>query len=185
MLTVLTPTILERRYACVEAEESVLRQTVETAHLIRTDLHREGPAVIRNELAGKATTEWIGFLDDDDLLHPDYTETVSPYFADYDVVYTWGDGLAEWFQHPFDAERLKRGNYIPVTACVRKSLFDQVGGFPTDVAYEDWGLWLRLLAVDARFKCVESVHWTYRDHLSDRRTHSNNRGVAEGRLKRV
>jgi len=31
-------------------------------------------------------TEWIGFLDDDDTIHPDYVKTLSEKYLDYDFV---------------------------------------------------------------------------------------------------
>lgn len=153
-----------------ECKLSVSNQTVQVKHLIKIDNDLIGPAAIRNHLVGMATTEWILFLDDDDLLDADYVESVLPYFDEGDAVYTWGREMADCLQQPFDEAALRRSNFIPVTMCVRKSIFEQVGGFPLDIHYEDWGLWLRLLDEGARFKCVAKIKWTYRSHDLVRRS---------------
>jgi glycosyltransferase involved in cell wall biosynthesis len=41
---------------------------------------------VRNVGLDYVTTEWIGFLDDDDTLHPDYVQTLYEKYQNYDVV---------------------------------------------------------------------------------------------------
>lgn len=50
-----------------------------------------GPAngqsgLVRNEGIKLVDTEWIGFLDDDDTIHPDYVKTLIENYYDYDFV---------------------------------------------------------------------------------------------------
>jgi glycosyltransferase involved in cell wall biosynthesis len=68
-------------------------------------------------------------------------------------------------------ELMTRNNFIPVTVLVRRSLLERVGGFPTpgspewgDDCCEDWGLWRRLLGVDARFSHLPRRTWIWNWH---------------------
>lgn len=48
---------------------------------------RHGNAgLVRNEGIKMSTTEWIGFLDDDDTIHEDYVKTLSEKYTTYDFV---------------------------------------------------------------------------------------------------
>lgn len=186
MITVITPTISSRVELLAEAKASVTAQTAgPPKHLVSLDLFTKGPATIRNALAAKVDTPWMLFLDDDDVLDPSYLETVAPVLytasAKTAVVYTWchRSGFDANFDRPFDAELLRQGNYIPVTACVRTDVFRRVGGMPTDVAYEDWSLWLQILDAGYSFECIPQRLWTYRRQAVCR-TIINDNAVAQG-----
>lgn len=183
-LTVITPTIIGREVALQECRASVDAQTFPvTQHLIGLDEKRRGPAHVRNHLLDIADTTWALFLDDDDIIYPDYVETVLPYFDESDVVYTWCDKNFDYNTDvPFDGPALYERNVIPVTACVRIDAIREVGGFPVDVAYEDWALWLRLLDIDARFTCVEERKWSYR-RGDDGRDAENNERLRRGEIR--
>lgn len=183
-LTVITPTILGREDALEECKRSVQAQTVPvTQHRVGLDELRVGPGHVRNHLLGDVETEWCLFLDDDDVLYSDYVATVAPHFHDSDVVYTWCDKNFDYNTDiPFDGPALYERNVIPVTACVRVDAIRGVGGFPTDVAYEDWALWLKLLDNGARFTCIEERKWSYR-RADDGRDAENNERLARGEIK--
>jgi glycosyltransferase involved in cell wall biosynthesis len=64
-----------------------------------------------------------------------------------------------------------RNNFIPVTVMVRRTLVEHVGGFPLpgtsewpDTCCEDWGLWRRLLDVDATFAHLPARTWRWYWH---------------------
>jgi cellulose synthase/poly-beta-1,6-N-acetylglucosamine synthase-like glycosyltransferase len=162
VISVITPTLPER--------EDLLRECIASVsaagfpHLIAADPQHLGPAVVRNRLLDRVTTPWVVFLDDDDLLYPQYQRIVEKHFKDADVIYTAWDltGGEEPKPRPFDAEILRHGNYIPVTACVRTEAIRAVGGFPEDWVLEDHGLWIRLLDAGYRFKYVPVIGWVYR-----------------------
>lgn len=165
--------------------QSVLDQTVPVMHLVGLDVEREGPAVVRNRLVEQVETDWVLFLDDDDLIDADYVETVLPHFASSDVVYTWCRKNFDYpTDLPFDGPALRQRNVIPVTVCLRVDAFKAVGGFSSDVAHEDWSLWLKLLDIDARFTCIEEQKWEYR-RSDDGRNAENNHKLAQGKLKEV
>lgn len=171
----LTPTLPSREPLLAECRASVSAQTLAHEHLVGVDVSREGPAVIRNRLAARTDADWLISLDDDDLVDERFLETLAPHCAGADVVYPWcrvqdhGE-LAPWTPNRlFRAETLLRFNFIPVTALIRHSLWDRVGGMPERVQSEDWLFWLACLAEGARFKCVPETLWVYRRGLSGSR----------------
>lgn len=169
-LTVVTPTIPGR--ACLLADCRASVQALGLPHLISLDLAGDGPAATRNRLIDQVGTEWVLFLDDDDLLLPNYLDTVGPHLSGADVVYTAWElmGAEEPAPLPvFDANLLAWRNFIPVTACVRTTSLRAVGGFP-DESLEDWALWRRLLAAGARFTYTPETAWVYRRQHSGRNT---------------
>jgi glycosyltransferase involved in cell wall biosynthesis len=183
-VTVLIPTIEERVDLLEEALASVEAQTIGAPPVFwLVDKDRNGPAYMRNDMMQFVKTEFVLFLDDDDLLYPDYLETVQPFLVDHDVVYTWCDKegwAASYLDHDWDPEIMRGGeNHLPVTACVRTEKFFEAGGFPLDAVYEDWSLWLRLMDLGARFKCVQEYKWAYRRHGGSR-THAQQVKASSG-----
>lgn len=150
-----------------EAAASVAAQTMKpAAHLITIDYARTGPWAIHNAHAEQAQTEWLAWLDDDDILLPRHIESLlAAAGSDVDLIYPWCEvqGRADFYPNsPFDAAALRRQNYIPITTMVRRSVFLEVGGFPNGGAESDYALLLRLLDHGARFVCVPTVTWVYR-----------------------
>lgn len=173
MISVITATLPDRGRLLAECATTIAAQTLQpAAWYVGVDHERNGPAAILNGLAAKVDTSWLFRLDDDDLLEPDHFETLRPYLSrDVDVVYSWcaveGPMSRRQFQVPFDPDRLRRDNFIPSAACVRKTLWDDLGGYRPDdqldrTRHEDWDLWLRALEAGARFLCVPIPTWTYR-----------------------
>jgi hypothetical protein len=161
---VLTATLPERRSLLEECEASVSAQTVPCQHLVGVDELREGPGPVRNKLAAGTDATWLLPLDDDDLIDPDYLETLLPHLDGADVVYPWCrvEGLDEWCPNRLlRPDPLLTFNYIPVTTLVRAEVWAEVGGMRNE-PYEDWRFWQRCIGVGARFVCVDEVLWTYR-----------------------
>jgi glycosyltransferase involved in cell wall biosynthesis len=48
--------------------------------------HHGNAGLVRNEGIKLVTTEWIGFVDDDDTIHPQYVETLENNYREYDLV---------------------------------------------------------------------------------------------------
>lgn len=100
------------------------------------------------------SSKYIVFLDSDDLIEPTYLECAywtlethkeaSWAYTDSigfeDVEYLWN----KWF----DSEKMKRENDLVITSMIKKEAFLGVNGF--DIyeknVYEDWNLWLKLIA---------------------------------------
>jgi glycosyltransferase involved in cell wall biosynthesis len=157
-VTVIIPTIPGREDLLRAATQSVLDQTEWVAHpeqafpgyVMQLDRDREGATTTRNKALQRVTTEWVAFLDDDDILYPDHLQAcldaaeqtgadlVYPYpdFAGQrDPLATLQNGrVVSPFGVPFGPEQewwlRHRGGFIPVTHVVRRELVTRVGGFP-------------------------------------------------------
>lgn len=162
MITVITPTVPGREALLKECRASV--DVLGLPHLIALDSRGDGPAAVRNRMIGLVETEWTLFLDDDDLLFPNYVDAVTPLLDDADVVYTaWQlSGAIDPVPLPtFNADLLRQRNFIPVTACVRTSALRFIGGFQ-NVELEDHALWRDLLDAGFRFAYTPVIAWHYR-----------------------
>lgn len=74
---------------------------------------------------------------------------------------------------PFDAERLKRKNYIDTLSLVRVSAWQAVGGFPSlHEGHEDHAFWLALLEKGLGGALVPEILAAYRVHLDSRTARS-------------
>lgn len=164
MITVVTPTIPGREALLAECVASV--GALGLTHLIGRDEWHDGPAAVRNRLLEQVNTDWVLFLDDDDVLYPNYVDVVTPHLGGSDLVYTsWhltGSTEGPW-PVPFDRDTVLHGdNTIPVTATVRTDLVRAAGGFDPCAAFEDHELWKALLLAGARFTYVPVITWRYR-----------------------
>ena len=103
-------------------------------------------------------SEYLFFLDDDDLIHPTYLECAyatlqtnkEAAWAYTDVVNFEGMEF-KWIKW-FDSEVEKKENLLVATALIRKKDFFEVNGYELreKAVNEDWNLWLKLLAVEKR-----------------------------------
>jgi GT2 family glycosyltransferase len=126
---------------------------------------RSGPGRARNAGIRRAVGQFLCFLDDDDLYHPDHLATlhrelvISPdalVYADAVVHHEIIDGstrrivnsAAPWQHELFIKQRLWIHNFIPVQVfAVRREALLAVGGFDEELrAFEDWDLLLKLAA---------------------------------------
>jgi glycosyltransferase involved in cell wall biosynthesis len=191
---VVIATIAPRADMLKRAMESVRGEDVSYLFSVQLDYDKSGPAVARNRAVKEAerlgiTSDFLAVLDDDDMFKPGHlTKCIEHAEATgADVVYPWFDLIRlgkdrnDWafllidgkdaFGQEFNEPALRQNNYIPVTALVRRSLFEQVGGFPVPgseewphVQNEDWGLWLRLLDAGAKFSHLPERTWTWFHH---------------------
>lgn len=174
MVSVLTPSIVERGWMLSECRASVSASTVDVwEHLVEVDEDRAGCAVTMNGLAAVAVGEWLLPLADDDLILPGCIAELIGHSEAADVVYpppcVWGQP-AEWFtQAP---------PVIPSFALIRASLWRELGGYDEGrVREEDRDLWIRALAAGARFVRADAAPtWVYR--LGHGGNKSFNAGVA-------
>ena len=183
-ITVVIPTIPPRHVMLRQAVASVAAQTL-PAHAVQitVDDQREGATTTRNRGLNAVTTEWVAFLDDDDLLDPDHLASLAACAAENraDLVYPWfriaGPNGEDWtdkdplgrFWKPFDPHYLRTvNNYIPVTVLAKTEVIRAAGGFkalsddPVTSPCEDWGCWLAMLDIGARFVHLPRRTWTWR-----------------------
>lgn len=127
-------------------------------------------AEARNHGLREATTEYVLFLDADDVAAPRMVTELRSAVWDVDVAYpemvlvtedlkgVCGHHLAQ----PFCANRLLQGNFVPGCAMVRRQAVLAVGGFRELPLLEDWDLWVRMSRNGARFKAVSDARLFYR-----------------------
>jgi glycosyltransferase involved in cell wall biosynthesis len=174
----------------IDAVNSVHAQTrVPNEIWVYSDANGDGAAQTRNNAWRQSSSEWIAFLDDDDQLYPQHIERLVAESADADLIYPWfdlpygvdplavrvNDAYVSPFGLPFSEDHknhiLTEGNFIPVTVLVRRSLLEEVDGFPQPGSTrwqhnhcEDWGCWQDMLRVGARFKHVPEKTWVWNWH---------------------
>jgi hypothetical protein len=188
-ITVCIATIPPRASQLRRALASVAIQTLQPAAIIvEYDHGHAGAAATKNAAARRASTPWLAFLDDDDQFMPHHLETlhkaarVSYALATpADVVYSIPEVPQSPTKRdpngrygvPFDPDELRRRSYIQTTSLIRADLFHEAGGFQlpmryqadgSSCPYDDWGLWLAMLDLGARFLHVPEVtfiwnHW--------------------------
>ena len=116
----------------------------------------EGVSKARDYGASKASnsSKYYVFLDDDDLIDNTYIEML--YYTlelhqeaswAYTDVCAFGAKEYLWKKH-YDSDRMKTENLLVVTGMIRKEAFNDVNGFEIyeRKVYEDWNLWLKLIA---------------------------------------
>jgi glycosyltransferase involved in cell wall biosynthesis len=108
-------------------------------------------------LRALADLPYLCFLDDDDMIPPDYLEVLLESIeadcraaAAYPRMRFCGRKREVW-SHPWDPEALGRMNLSGVAALIRTDALLQVGGWPVfapddsgAVPHDDWALWRRL-----------------------------------------
>ena len=112
-----------------------------------------------NEIKGvsEVKTDWMFFLDADDMIAPTYIEKGSEFFNSderlaiiYSDIQKIGNWDGKWEVSDWNEEQLRRGNYINGHAFIKKSIYDEAGGLRSQVNgstdfFEDFQLWIDIL----------------------------------------
>ena len=120
--------------------------------------HKEngGAAVARDYGVSKTakTSKYIFFCDSDDLLNKTYLET-SFWTLETNQKASWAytdsigfEGTEYTWNKWFDSNKMKKENDLVITSMIKKDDFNEVEGFNINEknVYEDWNLWLKLIA---------------------------------------
>jgi len=143
----------------------------------RIDLVRQpnqGLAAARNAGVRATTSPFVLPLDADDRLAPQAIEHLvhSLQHDGADVATplgrTFGDEDRRLVTLPATRTRLCAGNCLVYASLYRRTLFDRIGGYATNLraGYEDWDFWLSALEANARFLHVPEELFLYRRHGS-------------------
>lgn len=99
--------------------------------------HFGNQSLNRHQIINRATTEWIGFLDDDDILYPEYVDIFYRLQNQYDIIIFKMNNYGNIIP---SRNEIKHGD-VGISFAAKKCLFDEVQ-FP-DPPSEDYN-WLAL-----------------------------------------
>ena len=137
--------------------------------------HEEAWGLIRtfNELVERSTGDLIVPLSADDRLGPGFLRRMEDDLLARDLDFGYSDyrcfGAEDWyFRAPeMDVDRLARANFISGTAGIRRSVFDEVGGYSPAferLGFEDYDFWLRVVEAGKVGARVDGCHLEWRRH---------------------
>lgn len=139
--------------------------------LIRTD--NCGLPSARNTAIRASTGRYICPLDADDMLHPEYLEkTVNVLEADQEEIFGFVTTDYRFFEgqdrkgvpKDYDPILLAVENCIPVTSLFRKKCWEMIGGYEETLSgYQDWNLWIQIVAKGFQWKVIREELFFYRD----------------------
>ncbi len=148
------------------------------------DFSSKGFRVITQENAGLAAARNTGImasqatyllmLDADNIVEPAFIRKAIEIFdglPNTSVVYSdaifIGAKTGRWSVGEFNLQKLMIANYIDACAMVRKSVFDELGGYDSNMkeiksGWEDWEMWLRIAFSGKQFYYLPEVGFHYR-----------------------
>ena len=147
------------------------------------DQQNAGLNASRNVGARHSRGEFLLPLDADDWISPTYLERTIPLMTDgVGVVSTDMDMFGEInrlqpIYHP-TLEVQKRGNTMPYCSLIRRTAFEQAGGYssrPDIQAYGDWNLWIGILKHGWRVAPLAEPLFHYRIRPSSMRTETESK----------
>lgn len=133
----------------------------------------QGLAAARNNAIKMAKGRYILPLDSDNKIRGNYITKgieILDKYPEVGVVYgnaeLFGDKTGIWELPDFDVNRIMMGNFIDACAVIRKSMWEDCGGYdsniPDKLGYEDWDLWLGATEKGWKFYHVSEVLFDYR-----------------------
>ena len=132
----------------------------------------QGPSAARNVAIRYSSGKYILPLDADDTIYPDYTSAaINVLEADNHVKIVYSEAeiswiiKSKWQLEEYDYTRLLIKNMIFVTSFFRRADFERVNKYDESIrAFEDWDLWIRILADGGRVVKLPQIYFTYRRH---------------------
>jgi GT2 family glycosyltransferase len=138
---------------------------------------QQGPATQRNLGISKADTEFLAFLDSDDLMSPQSLElrvkileedrSACASFSYVRLIDPNGSpmGLNGTKENIVNFTDLVENKFITSCICARTSILQKLGGFDNSFKFgEDWDLWLRMTRLGFYIKAAPDSFIDYRQH---------------------
>jgi len=115
--------------------------------------------LVRNHGLALCDTNWIGFLDDDDTLHPDYVNLLFEKYSDYDfVVWRMKDSSGE-IRPRFDYKDLIFGN-VGISFCYKNKFENLI--FDSNCEGEDFVFLTKLTELSSNYIITPEVYYNIR-----------------------
>lgn len=145
----------------------------------------QGSSAARNAGVKISRGDFLFFLDSDNMVIPAYIDSsLKILLSNPEIGVVYGrpkfigniDRVLNYPQE-FDIAELLDRNYIDMCAFVRRTSFDEAGGFdisPDLVSCVDWDLWLRVYKQNWKFHYLNEDSFIYRvrpDSITDRQRH--------------
>ncbi len=133
----------------------------------------KGLSEARNTGIFHSKGDYILFLDADNSIEVDFINKAAEIFdADSEIAVVYSDAeyvgnkIGRWNVGEFNLQRLMITNYIDACAMVRKTVFDELGGYDSNMigGWEDWELWLRIAFAGKKFYYLPEVGFKYRTY---------------------
>jgi glycosyltransferase involved in cell wall biosynthesis len=133
-----------------------------------------GVVAARNELIELVTSDFLLFLDPDDILDGEYVSkafdllekdrSIEIIYPDVLVHDTVKNSFTLWETGPFDLEVLKNVNTLPMSSIVSTRMMKQLGGYSEDFnnGPEDWDLWVRAAMSGVKAIHLSSIGYVYK-----------------------
>lgn len=140
------------------------------AHVVHQE--NKGLPAARNAGISASSGDYILPLDSDDRISPSYAAQASA-VLDRDPDVGIVGGMIEYFgmrsgtdRPSYDGiERMLFQNCLFTSSMTRRSDWEAVGGYPTEISLgEDWVYWLRILALGRSVEILPETVWFYRQH---------------------
>lgn len=145
------------------------------AGIVVVDQQNRGAGSARNAGVRNSTGEFLLFLDSDNMVKPDLLVEATAIMrasADVGVVYArpvfFGATEEEprFEVLPFSLDRLLVGNFVDMCSVVRRTAWENVGGFNEDrerlPGREDWEFWIRVARAGWDFHLIDKELFYYR-----------------------
>jgi hypothetical protein len=170
----------EQNGQLARAVDSVKAQKRQPDELIlEPDPERTGAAATRNRALQRVTTDFVAWLDSDDMLLPNHIrglcKTQETYKAD--IVYSAWEGIntrmfdpalfvTQW--SPIHEKLQLAGNFMPITTLIRTQAMLDVGGFQEAQIGngEDAQMYRKLIYAGCVFACHPAVTWLWPPNTS-------------------
>ena len=127
----------------------------------------------RNRMINTVTTDFLVFLDPDDVFNADYISlafevlkldrSIEIIYPDVLIQDVLRNSFEVWYTGPFDLETLLLVNTIPMSSIISTRLIRSLRGYSLDfeTGPEDWDLWVRAALSDAKAVHLASIGYRY------------------------